>query len=65
MSNIRCVDILFLDELFEMCGGYVLNFQDSTMSRFFAETNGTVEMLKTSRSRQNYRRRSGSQLRSE
>ncbi len=29
--------MLFLDELFEMGGGYVLNFSDRTMSRFFAE----------------------------
>jgi hypothetical protein len=37
MSNIRTTDMLFLDELFEMGGGYVLNFSDRTMSRFFAE----------------------------
>lgn len=29
--------MLFLDELFEMGGGYVLNFSDRSMSRFFAE----------------------------
>lgn len=29
--------MLFLDELFEMGNGYVLNFSDKTMSRFFAE----------------------------
>lgn len=29
--------MLFLDELFEMGGGYVLNFTDRTMSQFFAE----------------------------
>lgn len=37
MSNIRSIDMLFLDELFEMGNGYVLNFSDKTMSRFFAE----------------------------
>lgn len=37
MPNIRPIDMLFLDELFEMGGGYVLNFSDKTMSRFFAE----------------------------
>jgi len=37
MPNIRSIDMLFLDELFEMGGGYVLNFSDRTMSRFFAE----------------------------
>lgn len=37
MPNIRSIDILFLDQLFEMGGGYVLNFSDRTMSRFFAE----------------------------
>ena len=29
--------MLFLDELLQMDGGYVLNFSDRTMSRFFAE----------------------------
>lgn len=37
MPNIRTTDMLFLDELFVMNGGYVLNFSDRTMSRFFAE----------------------------
>ena len=37
MPNIRSIDMLFLDELFEMGGGYVLNFSDRTMSRFFVE----------------------------
>lgn len=35
--NIRSIDMLFLDELFEMGCGYVLDFSDRTMSRFFAE----------------------------
>ena len=29
--------MLFVDEIFEMGGGYILNFSDRTMSRFFAE----------------------------
>ena len=37
MPNIRSIDMLFLDELFEMGSGYVMNFSDKTMSRFFAE----------------------------
>ena len=37
MPKIRSIDILFLDEFFEMGGGYVLNFSDRTMSQFFAE----------------------------
>lgn len=37
MPNIRSIDMQFLDQLFEMGGGYVLNFSDRTMSRFFAE----------------------------
>lgn len=37
MPNIRSIDMLFLDEIFEMRSGYVLNFSDRTMSRFFGE----------------------------
>ena len=37
MSNIRTVEMMFLDELFEMGGGYVLNFSDRTFTQFFAE----------------------------
>ena len=37
MSNIRAVEMMFLDELFEMGGGYVLNFSDRTFAQFFAE----------------------------
>ena len=37
MSNVRAIDIKFLDELFEMQSGYVLDFSDRTMSQFFAE----------------------------
>ncbi len=37
MTNIRAVDRLFLDELFEMGDGYVLNFSNRTFAQFFAE----------------------------
>src|SRR5262245_32828547 len=37
MPNIRSMDMLFLDDVFEMGGGYVLNFSDRTIAQFFAE----------------------------
>src|SRR5262245_7474520 len=37
MGNIRAIDMLLLDDLFEMHGGYVLNFSDRTFAQFFAE----------------------------
>lgn len=37
MSNIRSVDMMFIDDLFEMGGGYVLNFSDRTFAQFVAE----------------------------
>jgi hypothetical protein len=37
MTNIRTIDMMFLDDLFDMGGGYVLNFSDRTFARFFAE----------------------------
>lgn len=37
MPNIRAIDMIFLDDLFEMSGGYVLNFSNSTFSRFFVD----------------------------
>lgn len=37
MANIKSTDMLFLDDLFEMGGGYVLNFSDRTFAAFFAE----------------------------
>lgn len=37
MTNIRAIDMLFLDDLFEMGGGYVLNFSDRTFAQFFDE----------------------------
>lgn len=35
MSNIGSIDMMFLDDAFEMGGGYVLNFSDRTFSEFF------------------------------
>lgn len=37
MPNIRSIDMLFLDDLFEMGSGYVLNLSNPAFSRFFAE----------------------------
>jgi hypothetical protein len=37
MANVRQIDFLLLDDVFEMGSGYVLNFSDRTMSQFFAE----------------------------
>lgn len=37
MSNIRSIDMMFLNDLFDMGSGYVLNFSDRTFSQFFAE----------------------------
>jgi predicted protein tyrosine phosphatase len=37
MPNIRTIDMQFLDDLFDMGGGYVLDFSDRTMATFFAE----------------------------
>jgi hypothetical protein len=37
MSNIRALDMMVIDDIFEMNGGYVLNFSDRTFARFFAE----------------------------
>jgi hypothetical protein len=36
MANIRSIDMMLLDELFDMQSGYVLNFSDRTMREFFA-----------------------------
>jgi Restriction endonuclease len=40
MANIRALDMLFLDDLFEMNGGYVLKFSDRTFAQFFDEELG-------------------------
>lgn len=37
MPNIRTLDMQLVDDLFEMGGGYVLDFSDRTMAAFFAE----------------------------
>lgn len=37
MTTIRSIDMMFLDDIFEMGGGYVLNFSDRTFAAFFAE----------------------------
>ena len=37
MGNIRSIDMMFLDDIFEMGSGYVLNFSDRTFAQFFAE----------------------------
>jgi hypothetical protein len=39
MSNIRSIDMLFLDDVFDRGGGYVLNFSD----RIFAILCGTAQ----------------------
>jgi len=37
MTNIRSIDMMFLDDVFDMGGGYVLNFSDRTFAKFVAE----------------------------
>lgn len=37
MPNIRSLDMKLVDDLFEMGGGFVLDFSDRTMAAFFAE----------------------------
>jgi len=37
MPNLRSIDMLVVDDLFDMHGGYVLNFSDRTFAIFFAE----------------------------
>ncbi len=37
MANLRTVDLVIVDDLFEMGSGYVLNFSDRTFTRFFAD----------------------------
>jgi hypothetical protein len=37
MANIRHLDMLLIDDFFEMSSGYVLNFSDKTFAAFFAE----------------------------
>ena len=35
--HIRTIDMLVIDEVFAMGGGYVLNFSNRTFSEFFKE----------------------------
>jgi hypothetical protein len=37
MASVRTVDFIFLDDLFEMHSGYVLDFSNRTFAAFFAE----------------------------
>jgi Restriction endonuclease len=37
MPKIKVLDMKFLDEIFQMGGGYVLDFSDRTMASFFAD----------------------------
>lgn len=37
MSNIRAIDMMFIEEILEMGSGHVLNFSDRTFALFFAE----------------------------
>jgi hypothetical protein len=37
MSKIRTIDMLHLDDVFQMHDGYVLGFSDRTFAQFFAE----------------------------
>lgn len=37
MPNIRAIDMIFLDDLFEMKTGFVLDFKDRTLSIFFSQ----------------------------
>jgi hypothetical protein len=37
MPNIRSLDMMVIDDLFEMGSGYVLNFSDRTFATFFLE----------------------------
>ena len=37
MGNIGSIDMMFLNDVFGMGGGYVLNFSDRTFSEFFRE----------------------------
>ncbi|MDA8052089.1 MAG: hypothetical protein M0002_19170 [Rhodospirillales bacterium] len=37
MTNIRSIDMMFLDDAFDMGGGYLLDFSDRTFAQFFAD----------------------------
>jgi hypothetical protein len=40
MSNLKHLDMMSLDDIFDMNGGYVLNFSDRTIAIFFKEELG-------------------------
>jgi hypothetical protein len=40
MTNIRAIDMMLIDDLFDMSSGYVLNFSDRTFALFFASELG-------------------------
>ncbi|ABE31161.1 restriction endonuclease family protein [Paraburkholderia xenovorans LB400] len=40
MDTIRTIDMMLIDDLFDMGGGYVLNFTDRTFAQFFASELG-------------------------
>jgi len=48
MKNIRPIDMKFLDELFRMGGGYVLDFSNSTFAEFFDQLNINIDDSKYS-----------------
>jgi len=37
MTNIRSIDMILIDDMFEMGGGFVPEFSDRTSANFFAE----------------------------
>ena len=45
MPNIRAIDMLFLDGLFDMGGGYVFNFSDWTFSQFSPRNLNAISTL--------------------
>jgi len=40
MTNLKHLDMMSLDDIFEMRGGYVLDFSDRTIAIFFTEELG-------------------------
>ncbi|MES1265828.1 MAG: hypothetical protein ABUU24_09305, partial [Variovorax sp.] len=37
MANVRTLDVKLIDELFEMQQGYVMDFSNNSLARFFVE----------------------------
>ena len=46
MGNLKHLDMMSLDDIFEMNGGYVLNFSDRTIAIFFKESSGLTSTTK-------------------